>query len=121
MKGEIAMIQNKGSHIMSSVTCHVLFMVIAVVCVMPILLIVSISLSDNGLILASGYSFFPRGFNLEAYSYMMKYSEKLFQAYKITITVTVFGTLGSMLCSIILAYVTSRENYSYKNIISFIK
>lgn len=113
------MIQNKRSRLAGSILSNAAFLLLSVACVAPIILLISISLSDNGEILSSGYSFLPKGFNLEAYTYLLKDSAKLVQAYKITIISTFFGTLGSMLCTILLAYVTSRENYVYKNIVSF--
>lgn len=113
------MIQNRRNQLAGSIVSNGIFWILSIVCVAPIILLISISLSDNGQILSSGYSFFPKGLNFEAYSYLLKDSAKLVQAYKITLISTFFGTLGSMLCTILLAYVTSRENYAYKNIVSF--
>lgn len=114
------MIQSKKGKIAGTVIPNFLFLLISVACLAPIILIISISLSDNGEILRTGYSFLPRGFTFEAYDYLMKDSSKLVQAYKITIIATVGGTIGSMLCSILLAYVTSRHDYKWKNLISFL-
>lgn len=114
------MVENTRNKITRSAIPNFLFWLISIACVAPIILLISISLSDNGEILKSGYSFFPKGFNLDAYEYLLKDSAKLFQAYKITFIATVFGTVGSMLCTILLAYVTSREGYRWKGLISFL-
>ena len=114
------MIESKQSKLAHSLVSNLLFWIISIACVAPIILLISISLSDNGEILKTGYSFFPKGFNLEAYKFLAKDSSKLLQAYKITLIATVGGTLGSMMCTVLLAYVTSREDYKWKGLISFL-
>lgn len=114
------MVQNKGKKIAGVATAHTLFAILSVLCVIPIVMLVSISLSDNGRILREGYSFLPRGFTLEAYKYLMKDASKILGAYRITLFETVVGTLSSMICTVLLSYVISRRNFKYRNIISFI-
>lgn len=114
------MVQNKGGKIAGKTLAHLLFIIFSVLCVAPILMLISISLSDNGEILRNGYSFLPQGFNLEAYKYLLNDISKILRAYKITLIVTVVGTLASMLCTILLAYVISRKNFKYRGIVSFI-
>lgn len=114
------MIKNKKSKYLGKIISHLLFLIISAACIIPVILLISVSFSDNGEILKHGYSLFPKGFNISAYEYLLKDVDKILQAYKITIIVTVVGTLGSMLCTIFLAYVTSRRDFKYKGIISFL-
>lgn len=116
----VKLVQNKGKKIAGVATAHTLFAILSVLCVIPIVMLVSISLSDNGRILREGYSFLPRGFTLEAYKYLMKDASKILGAYRITLFETVVGTLSSMICTVLLSYVISRRNFKYRNIISFI-
>lgn len=114
------MIQDKKRAFLGKTVSNLLFLMISAACVIPIILLISVSLSDNGEILQYGYSLLPRGFNFSAYEYLLKDADKIVQAYKVTIFVTVVGTIGSMLCTVLLAYVTSRKNFKYRNVISFL-
>lgn len=114
------MIKNSKSAAAGKIVANLIFILLSLSCLLPIILIISVSLSDNGEILKNGYSFLPQGFNLEAYRYLMKDSSKLVNAYKITIIATVGGTIVSMFSTIMLAYVTSRKDYKYRSIISFL-
>lgn len=114
------MVQNKGKKVLGAAAAHFLFIILSLMCVIPILMLISISLSDNGEILRRGYSIIPRGFNFEAYKYIFKDISKIVNAYKITFFSTVAGTLCSMLCTVLLAYVISRKNFAYRKIVSFI-
>lgn len=113
------MIQNNKSRIAGKILANLIFVILSLSCLLPIILIISVSLSDNGEILKNGYSFLPRGFNLEAYKYLLKDSTKLVNAYKITLIATVGGTFVAMMSTITLAYVTSRRDYKFRSIISF--
>ncbi|MDY3930060.1 MAG: carbohydrate ABC transporter permease [Clostridia bacterium] len=113
------MIQNNKSRIAGKVMANLIFVILSLSCLLPIILIISVSLSDNGEILKNGYSFLPQGFNLEAYKYLLKDSTKLVNAYKITLIATVGGTFVAMMSTITLAYVTSRRDYKFRSIISF--
>lgn len=114
------MIHNKGGEVVGKIFAYLLFLVFSILCVAPILLLISVSLSDNGEILRNGYSFLPQGFNFSAYEYLLKDISKIAAAYKITIIVTVCGTICSMICTVFLAYVISRKNFKYKSIIAFL-
>ena len=114
------MVQNKGKKALGIAAAHAVFIILSLLCVIPIIMLVSISLSDNGEILRHGYSFIPRGINLEAYRYIFKDASKIANAYKITFFSTVVGTFFSMLCTILLAYVISRKNFAYRKIVSFV-
>lgn len=114
------MVENKGKKLAGTLGAHLLFIVFSVLCIIPIVMLVSISLSDNGEILRHGYSFIPRGFTLEAYRYIMKDASKIAAAYRITLFATVAGTLASMICTVLLAYVISRKNFKYRSVVSFV-
>lgn len=97
----------------------VILAVLAVVALLPIILIVIASFSDEQALLENGYSFLPKAWSLDAYYYMVKQGSTILRAYGITIVVTVFGTLISVLLTAMLAYPMSRKNFKYKNILAF--
>lgn len=98
----------------------VVLLILAIVCILPIILIIVASFTDETALLANGYRFFPQKYGLEAYVYLLKQSVMMLRAYKISILVTVIGTLASLVLSTTFAYPLSRKDFKYRNIFSFL-
>ena len=98
----------------------VVLLILAIVCILPIRLIIVASFTDETTLLANGYRFFPQKYGLEAYVYLLKQSVMMLRAYKISILVTVIGTLASLVLSTTFAYPLSRKDFKYRNIFSFL-
>ena len=99
---------------------HVIMLIVCAFCVLPLILVVSISLTDMDYIYANGYSFFPRETTTGAYEYIAKNPKELVDAYKVTIFVTAVGTVFGLLFSAMLAYPLSRRDYRYRSKLSFL-
>jgi len=97
----------------------VILTVLSIITLLPILLIVIASFTDEQALLSNGYSFLPKALSLDAYYYMVKQSSTILRAYGITFTVTILGTAGSVLLTTMLAYPMSRKNFKYRNVLSF--
>lgn len=111
----IQMNDEKRFHIISTVILALL----SVITMLPILLIVIASFTDEKALLSNGYSYFPQMFSLDAYYYMVKQSSMILRAYGITILVTVVGTTVSVLITTMLAYPMSKKDFKYRNVLSF--
>ena len=98
----------------------VVLLILAIVCILPIILIIVASFTDETTLLANGYRFCPQKYGLEAYVYLLKQSVMMLRAYKISILVTVIGTLASLVLSTTFAYPLSRKDFKYRNIFSFL-
>lgn len=98
---------------------YIVIMLMAVICILPIWLIMVGSISDNTDILVNGYSFLPRVFSVEAYKMVFKYPKDILNAYKVTIIVTVIGTLICLSVCSTAGYVLSRRDFRYRNKLSF--
>lgn len=98
----------------------VVLLILAIVCILPIILIIVATFTDETTLLANGYRFFPQKYGLEAYVYLLKQSVMMLRAYKISILVTVIGTLASLVLSTTFAYPLSRKDFKYRNIFSFL-
>ncbi|MDW2798464.1 carbohydrate ABC transporter permease [Clostridium boliviensis] len=97
----------------------VILTILAIIALMPIIMIVIASFSDEKALLSNGYSYFPKAWSLDAYYYMLNQGKTIFRAYGISIFVTITGTVGSVLITTMLAYPMSRKNFKYKNVLSF--
>ncbi|RKP54514.1 carbohydrate ABC transporter permease [Cohnella endophytica] len=96
------------------------FMVICALFLTPLLVVLSISLSDEQSIFQHGYHFFPEKFSLDAYRYILNGNSPIIRAYGVTIVVTVIGTLLHLVISSMFAYSLSRPEVKYRNIVSFL-
>ncbi len=99
---------------------YVLLALGSIICVIPFILILSGSFTENSTILTQGYSFLPRDFTLSAYSTIFRTPKDILQAYKMTIFYTVVGTAVGLLMITLTAYVISRKEFKYRNTISFL-
>ncbi len=97
----------------------ILLGILAVFCVVPFILMISVSFSSETA-LAHGYKFFPEEFSLSAYSYLWLKRATIFRAYGLTILVTVVGTAVNLLITSLFAYPLSRKDFKYRNVFAFI-
>lgn len=97
----------------------VVLVIFSILALLPILLIFISSVTDESALRASGYTFFPSKLSLDSYYYMIRQGGMILRSYSITIFVTIVGTITSVLLTAMLAYPMSRENFRYKNLLSF--
>ncbi|OUQ42177.1 sugar ABC transporter permease [Gemmiger sp. An120] len=105
--------------IIFDVLSHVILAVLAACCLLPFLLVLSGSFSDQTSILTHGYQLIPETFSLAAYQTLFKIPEDLLRAYGVTIFVTVVGTLLGLFLTSMAAYVLSSRNFRYRYQMSF--
>ena len=104
----------------TNVILNVVFLFWALVCVLPLILVVIVSFSSEQSIFQNGYTFFPSEWSLDAYNFFFKLGDQLVRSYGITIFVTVVGTLFSLAITAMFAYVLSRNDYAYNRIFTFL-
>lgn len=113
-------IKKGTSTIVFEIITYVMLAIGAVVCVLPFIIIVSGSFTDNVTILKEGYSILPRDFTLSAYQTIFKAPKDILQAYKMTIYYTVVGTALGLFMITLTGYVISRKEFKYRNQVSFL-
>ncbi|WP_346026470.1 carbohydrate ABC transporter permease [Beduinella massiliensis] len=100
---------------------HLFFIVACLTFVLPMIMVVSISLSSEDAVTAAnaGYSLFPRGFTLDAYKMAFGNSGSIQRAYGVTAAQAILGTLLSCIVAGMVAYPLSRSNFAYRKPITF--
>lgn len=93
--------------------------VIVCYCLLPLLLLLSSSLTDNDSLIRNGYSFWPSVFSLKAYEYLISSGSDILRAYGMSFLVTGVGTVISILITTSLAYAISKANLPGKKILTF--
>lgn len=104
-----------GKYKLSQVVLHLFFICLSLACLLPVLLVISISFSDENTVVANGFKFFPEKFSLDAYSFLYNQLSQIITAYGVTIFVTVVGTLLSLLLIALYAYPLSRRELRHRN------
>lgn len=92
----------------------------AAMAILPFILLVSSSFTEEATLLTKGYSFIPRKFSAYAYQYLFSSNGlKIFRAYGVTFAVTIIGTGFSLLIGPMLAWTLSRRDYKRAKLLSF--
>ncbi len=99
---------------------HIVMIVLSLLALLPFVLLVVASFTDEAVALRDGYSFFPEKLSLEAYAYVIEHASTFIRAYGMTIIVTVIGTVLSIVLTALTAYVLSKRNLPGVRILNII-
>ena len=102
------------------VIVHALFIVLSLICVLPFLLLIASSITEEGALIREGYSFFPKAISFDAYRYLLVDSTAIVRGYLISVLATVIGTVCNLTLTTLLAYPLSRRDLPGRGIIAFI-
>ena len=105
--------------ILFNIFSYVILAILSVACLLPFLLVLSGSVSEQYAIQLHGYRLIPETFSLDAYKMLFKIPEELLRAYGITIFVTVTGTLLGLWLTSMAAYVVASRDFRYRYQVSF--
>ena len=108
-----------SSRIVFNIISYVFITLLAALCVLPFVMLISGSFSSEQAIRFNGYSILPQEFTTEAYGVIFKSPEKVLRAYGVTIFITAVGTILGLFLLTMTAYVISRQDFKYRNKISF--
>jgi multiple sugar transport system permease protein/putative aldouronate transport system permease protein len=101
-----------------AIISYTLVFLFTAVCLIPFLIALSASFSDDLSIARYGFNILPRKFSLSAYKMLFR-SSQIYQSYGVSIFVTVFGTLLSLMVTVLIAYPLASGKLKYGNKINF--
>lgn len=99
---------------------NTVLIIVSVLAVMPFILLLTSSFTDESWALANGYSFFPGKWGLEAYGYIMSNFALIGRGYLNTFLVTLVGTGFSIIVSSLLAYALAKEGLPLSGLLNFL-
>ena len=73
-----------------------------VLCLVPFIMMIGSSFETEYNLSHYGYTFWPKEFTLDAYNLILK-DGQIVQAYKVTVFITIVGTILSMLMTMMIA------------------
>ncbi|TBL76572.1 carbohydrate ABC transporter permease [Paenibacillus thalictri] len=102
----------------SNLIIQLIFWLYTCCCILPLLLIVAVSFSDEKQVLIHGYSFIPEQWSLDAYRFLFKDYMQIIRSYGISFLVTIAGTILSVIIMSLYAYPISRRDFPHRNFFS---
>lgn len=104
----------------TNILFHILFIIISLLCVIPVLFVLSISFSSEASINEYGYQLVPKVFSAESYLFLWKQGSILLRALGVSLFVTITGTILGTLLTTTMGYVISRSQYRLKGFLTWV-
>ena len=104
----------------ANVLLNVMFLLMALVCIIPVLLVIAISLSAEASITEYGYHLIPKIVSFEGYEYLAKQSTLIIRALGVSLFVTIVGTVLGILLTTLMGYVLSRPGYKLNGFLTMV-
>jgi putative aldouronate transport system permease protein len=98
---------------------YLLVGVFSVGCLLPFMLIISGSFTDEAEIITKGFAFIPSKVSYSPWVMIYHDLRRILNGYMVTVVVTIAGTLVSLLVTSMMAYPLSVPTLRYRNYIAF--
>ncbi len=89
--------------------------IVSIASLLPLVLVLIVSFTEESAIKANGYSFFPEGVTAAAYRMLFSENSLLLQSYLVSIVVTVVGTTLAVAITGMAGYTLSANHIRYRN------
>ena len=99
---------------------HIVMIILSFFAVVPFVLLVISSFTDNDTLIANGYSFTPAKWSTYAYEYIFKTGNSVVHAYGISILLTIVGTVLALSITTMLAYALSKPDLPFRSVLLFL-
>lgn len=93
---------------------HTFMILLVCTYILPLVLMISISISSDNAIANFGYTILPKEISFDAYRQVFANPQQILQSYKVTIIFSIVQTILAMLVQSLMAYPLSRPNYIFK-------
>ncbi|MCM3271859.1 carbohydrate ABC transporter permease [Paenibacillus elgii] len=113
-------IRTEASTVVFNGIGYTVITVLAAVCLLPFLLIISGSLSSEMDIIADGFKLIPTTLSWEAYQAVFSNPMQMVKAYQVTAGLTIVGAALGLFLTSMAGYVLSRKEFAYRNSVSFL-
>lgn len=100
------------------IVMHLIMWLLVCTYILPLILMISISLSSEDAVMRYGYTLLPKVFSLDAYKQVFANPHQIIQSYKVTIIFSVVQTILAMLVQSLMAYPMSRPNFRFKGFLA---
>ncbi|MDR2376819.1 MAG: carbohydrate ABC transporter permease [Treponema sp.] len=95
----------------ANVVFNLLLVILAAICLVPLLLVVAISFSDQMVVQESGYRLIPRAISFEGYKFLYEQRSMILRTLGMSLFVTAAGTILGIILTTSMGYIVSRLEY----------
>ena len=95
----------------TDISFNIIFIVLALICIVPVIFIFMISLSSEQSIQTNGYRMIPEAFSLDSYIFIFREGQMILRSLGISVLVTVVGTILGVILTTLMGYVLSRSEF----------
>lgn len=103
----------------NTVLRHTFLVLLSLTFILPLILIISISLTSDSDLLEFGYKLIPNEVSFGAYKQIFLQPKKIIDAYKVTMIYSAAGTFLAVLVMCMVAYSLSRPNYKRRKFVTY--
>lgn len=100
----------------TNIIFNLVFLILAIMCVIPLLFVFSISISDEEVLRTNGYQLFPQVLSASAYEFLWNERITILRAAFMSVAVTIIGTILSIALNTSMGYVVSRRTFKLKKL-----
>lgn len=106
----------------TNVIFNIFFLVLALVCFLPIIFIFIISITNNDVIRKQGYQIYVTAetFSADAYKYLWSQRQTILHALWVSVYVTAIGTVLGVILTSLMGYVLSRREYKLNGFMAIV-
>ncbi len=98
-----------------SIFIHLFILLFALACLIPFLMVIAVSLTEEKSITLYGYSLFPHSWSTAAYKMMFGKNSAVPRSYGVTTTATLVGTIIASLITFGAGYTLANKQCRYRN------
>lgn len=99
---------------------NILFLILALMCIIPVVFVFMISISSEQSLATYGYRFIPESFSADAYLFLWNERSEIFTALFASVFVTITGTILGVALTSTMGYVLSRPDYKLKRFLTWV-
>ncbi len=104
----------------TNVIFNIIFLILAVMCVIPLLFVFSISITDEEALRTNGYQLIPSVLSGSAYTFFWNERGMILRAAFMSVLVTIVGTIIAIALDTSMGYVVSRRNFKLKTLYTWL-
>ncbi len=98
---------------------YIVMSLLTIFAVLPFILLIVSSITNETTINKFGYSFIPRDIDVSAYKYLFASGGKILKSYGMTVIVAFTGTVTNLFLTLFMSYLLSKRDLPGRNFLSF--
>ena len=100
------------------VALHIIFLIMVLMYIVPFLMVISVSFTDEQALIVDGYRLWPAKFSTKAYEMIFSDPTQIINSYRTTIIFTAVATFLAIFIMGVMAYPLSRSNYKHRKFVT---